>query len=149
MNLRLGRVNLGYSLILTTLIGLIGGSSPLSAQEPQPPSSSEEVQDPGPGGYSGSRGMLVCVRPGEARDMTVPPMLNPGLTVEAFDGFGVSSFGPETLARRSERLPPAFPTEVGQMDDWTFELASDPDLQLTRILVCTSWVQPSALPESE
>ena len=93
--------------------------------------------------------MLVCVRPGEARDMTVPPMLNPGLTVEAFDGFGVSSFGPETLARRSENLPAAFPTEVGQMEAWTFELASDPDLQLTRTLVCMTWLQPSPLPESE
>ncbi|NMG59981.1 hypothetical protein E1H12_16010 [Geitlerinema sp. P-1104] len=149
MNLRLGRVNLGYSLILTTLIGLIGGSGPLSAQEPRRRSSSEEVEDPGRGSVGGSRGMLFCVRPGQARGRSVPPMLNPGLTVEAFDGFGVSSFGPETLARRSESLPPAFPTEVGQMDDWTFELASDPDLQLTRILVCTSWVQPSALPESE
>lgn len=149
MNLRLGRVNLGYSLILTTLIGLMGWSSPLSAQEPRRRTSSDEVEDEGRGSNSGSRGMLVCVRPGEARDMSVPLMLNPGLTVEAFEGVGVSSFGPEALAGRSESLPPAFPTEVGQMDDWTFELASDPDLQLTRILVCTSWVQLSMLPEPE
>lgn len=45
MNLQLGRVNLGCSLVLMTLMGLIGGSSPLSAQEPQPSSSSEEVED--------------------------------------------------------------------------------------------------------
>lgn len=152
MNQRLGQVNLGFSLVLMTLAGLMGLSRPLSAQQAQSTqqtTSSDEVEDEGRGGPSGSRGMLFCVRPSRSREMTVPLMVSPSLTVEAFGEFGVSSLGPETLARRAERLPPPFPTEVGQMGDSVFEVASDPELQLTRILVCFPSFYPSELSETE
>ncbi|KPQ32596.1 MAG: Protein of unknown function (DUF2611) [Phormidium sp. OSCR] len=153
MNRRLGRVNVGCSLVLMTLMGLMGLSRPLSAQEAQstqqPNSSSDEVEDEGRGGHSGSRGMLFCVRPGQSRDMTVPLMLGRELPVEAFGAFGVSSFGPGALARRAEGLPPPFPTEVAQIEDSVFEIASDPELQLTRILVCVPSFYPSGLSETE
>ncbi|WP_159786932.1 hypothetical protein [Sodalinema gerasimenkoae] len=152
MKRRLGRVNVGCSLVLMTLMGLTGLSRPLSAQEgqsTQQTTGSDDVEDEGLGSYSGSRGMLFCVRPGQSREMTFPLMLSPSSTLEAWQEFGVSSFGPETLARRSGRLPPPFPTKVAQMGDSVFEVASDPELQLTRILVCVPSFYPSVSPESE
>lgn len=152
MNQRLGQVNLGCSLVLMTLAGLTGLSRPLSAQETQSPQqrrSSDEVEDEGRGENSGSREMLFCVRPGQSREMTFPLMLGRELPVEAFGEFGVSSFGPETLARRAESLPPPFPTKAVQMRDSLFEVTSDPELQLTRILVCVPSFYPSVLPKTE
>ncbi len=153
MNQRLGQVNLGCSLVLMALMGLMGLSRPVWAEEEQSTqqssSSSDEVEDEGRGGHSGSRGMLFCVRPGQSREMTFPLMLGRELPVEAFGEFGVSSWGPETLVRRAESLAPPFPTEAAQMRDSLFEIASDPELQLTRILVCVPSFYPSVLPETE
>mgnify|MGYP001033134672 CR=1 FL=1 len=153
MKRRLGRVNVRCSLVLLTVMGLMGLSRPLSAQQAQstqqPSSSSDEVEDEGRGGYSGSRGMLFCVRPSRSREMTVPLMLGGELPVEAFGAFGVSSLGPGALARRAESVPPPFPTEVVQRSDSVFEVASDPELQLTRILVCVPSFYPSGLSETE
>jgi hypothetical protein len=143
----------GLGCIAMALIAVLGLSSPVWGQSSQEGSSADDVEDPGPGGPSGSRDLRLCFQVSQWLDIAVPAHFANEQEFSGFlenwDNFGFSDVGLEPGTLSQETSPARLPSEITEMVELNWRFPQHLDVLQIGVVGCfPSWI-PSFSRESE